>query len=109
MLRVENQAERDVSSGLSLALVVPRVNHQVVQTTDQSRTHRPPGCPRVPQGRLSMNGMHKPRREQQGKVIQGRGGNKKLKDKLAVIMHIGRDRNSHIAFYHRRRQACSWK
>jgi hypothetical protein len=98
MLRVENQAERDVSSGLSLALAVPQVDRRVVQTADQSRTHRPPACPQVSQGRLSMNGMHKPRREQQGKVIQGRGGNKKLKDKLAVIMHTGQDRNSHIAF-----------
>jgi hypothetical protein len=76
MLRVENQAERGVSSGLSLALVVPRVDRRVVQTVDQSRTHRPPGCLQVPQVRLSMNGMHKPGREQQGKVIQGRGGNK---------------------------------
>jgi hypothetical protein len=64
MLRVENQAKRDVSSRLSLALVVPQVDRQVVQTADQSRTHRPPGCPQVPQGRLSMNGRHKPRREQ---------------------------------------------
>jgi hypothetical protein len=90
MLRVENQAEQDVSSGLSLALTVPRA--------DQNRTHMPPGCPQVPQGCLPMNGMHKSRREQQGKAMQGREGNKKLKDKLAVIMRTGRDRNSHIAF-----------
>jgi hypothetical protein len=45
-----------------------------------------------------MNEMHKPRQEQQGKVMQGHGDNKKLKDKLAVIMCTGRDRNSHIAF-----------
>jgi hypothetical protein len=78
MLRVENQAEQDVSSGLSLTLVVPRVDRRAVQVADQNRTHRPPGCPQVPQGRLSMNGMHKPRQEQQGKVMQGRGGNKKF-------------------------------
>jgi hypothetical protein len=71
MLRVENQAERDVSSGLSLALAVPRVDRRVAQTANQSRTHSPPGCLQVHQGRLSMNGMHKPRQEQQGKVIQG--------------------------------------
>jgi hypothetical protein len=98
MLRVENQAEQNVSSGLSLALVVPWVDCRAVQATDQSKTHRPPGYPQVPQGRLPMNEMHKPRWEQQGKVMQGRRGNKKLKDKLAVIMRIGRDRNSHIAF-----------
>jgi hypothetical protein len=42
MLRVENQAERDVSSGLPLALVVPRVDRQAVQAANQNRTHRPP-------------------------------------------------------------------
>jgi hypothetical protein len=98
MLRVENQAERGVSSGLPLALVVPRVDRRAVQAVDQNRTHRPPGCPQVPQERLSMNEIHQPRREQQGKVMHGRGGNKKLKDKLAVIMRTGRDRNFHIAF-----------
>jgi hypothetical protein len=71
MLRVENQAERDVSSGLPLALVVPQVDHRAVQAADQNRTHRPPGCPQVPQEHLSMNGIHQPRREQQGKVMQG--------------------------------------
>jgi hypothetical protein len=76
MLRVENQAERDVSSRLSLALAVPRVDRRAVQDADQSKTHMPPGCPQVPQGHLSMNGMHKLRREQQGKVMQGHGGNK---------------------------------
>jgi hypothetical protein len=78
MLRVENQAERDVRSGLPLALAVPRVDRRAVQAADQSRTHRPPGCPQVPQEHLSMNGIHKPRWEQQGKVMQGRGGNKKF-------------------------------
>jgi hypothetical protein len=78
MLRVENQAERDVSSGLPLALAVPRVDRRAVQTTDQNRTHRPPGCPQVPQERLSMNEIHQPRREQHGKVMQGRGGNKRF-------------------------------
>jgi hypothetical protein len=78
MLMVEDQAERDVSSGLPLALVVPRVDRRAVQAADQNRTHRPPGCPQVPQERLSMNGIHQPRREQQGKVIQGCGGNKKF-------------------------------
>jgi hypothetical protein len=78
MLRVENQSERDVSYVLSLAPAVPRVNRRAVQAADQNRTHMPPGCPQVPQGRLSMNGMHKPRQEQQGKVMQGRGGNKKI-------------------------------
>jgi hypothetical protein len=75
MLRVENQAERHVSSGLPLALAVPRVDRRAVQAADQNRTHRPPGCPQVPQERLSMNGIHQLRREQQGKVMQGRGGN----------------------------------
>jgi hypothetical protein len=89
MLRVENQAERHASSGLSLALAVPRVDRRAVQAADQNRTHRPLGCPQVPQGHLSMNGMHKPRQEQQGKVMQGRGGNKKLKDILGVIMRTG--------------------
>jgi hypothetical protein len=42
MLRVENQAERDVSSGLPLALAVPRVDRRVVQAAEQNRTHRPP-------------------------------------------------------------------
>jgi hypothetical protein len=98
MLRVENQAERDVSSRLSLALVVPRVDRRAVQAADQSRTHRPPGYPQVPQGCLSMNGMYKSRQEQQDKVMQGHGGNKNLKDKLAAIMRTGRDRNSHIPF-----------
>jgi hypothetical protein len=78
MLTVENQAERDVSSGLSLALALPQVDRRAVQSADQNRTHRPPGCPQVPQGRLSMNGIYKPRPEQQGKVMQGRGGNKKF-------------------------------
>jgi hypothetical protein len=78
MLRVENQAERDVSSGFLLALVVPWVDRRAVQAADQNRTHRPPGCPQVPQGHLLMNGIHKPRREQQGKVMQGCGGNKKF-------------------------------
>jgi hypothetical protein len=78
MLRIENQAERDVCSGLPLALAVPRVDRRAVQAADQNRTHRPPGYPQVRQGRLSMNGIHKPRREQQGKVMQGRGGNKKF-------------------------------
>jgi hypothetical protein len=77
MLRVENQGKRDVSSGLPLALAVPQVDHRAVQAADQNRTHRPPTCPQVPQERLSMNGIHQPRREQQGKVMQGRGGNKK--------------------------------
>jgi hypothetical protein len=78
MLRVENQAERDVSSRLPLALVVPWVDRRAVQAADQNRTHRPPGCPQVPQERLSMDGILQPRREQQGKVMQGRGGNKKF-------------------------------
>jgi hypothetical protein len=91
MLRVENQAERDMSSELSLLLAVPQVDRRAVQAADQNRTHRPPVCPQVPQGHLSMNGMHKLRREQQGKVMQGHGGNKKLKDILAVIMRTGRD------------------
>jgi hypothetical protein len=42
MLRVENQAERHVSSGLPLALVVPRVDRRAVQAADQNRTQRPP-------------------------------------------------------------------
>jgi hypothetical protein len=78
MLRVENQAEQDVSSGLSLALAVPRVDRRAVQAADQNRTHRPPACPQVPQGRLSVNGIYKPRREQQDKVMRRRGGNKKF-------------------------------
>jgi hypothetical protein len=63
MLRVENQAERDVSSGFPLTLVVPRVDHRAVQAADQNRTQRPPDCPQVPQERLSMNGIHQLRRE----------------------------------------------
>jgi hypothetical protein len=78
MLRVENQAEQDVSSRLPLALAVPQVDHRAVQAADQNRTHMPPGYPQVPQERLSMNGIHQPRREQQGKVRQGRGGNQKF-------------------------------
>jgi hypothetical protein len=78
MLKVENQAEQDVSSGLPLARAVPRLDRRAVQAGDQNRTHRPPGCPQVPQERLSMNGIHQPRWEQQGKVIQGHGGNKKF-------------------------------
>jgi hypothetical protein len=42
MLRVENQAERNVRSGLPLALAVPRVDRRAVQAADQNRTHRPP-------------------------------------------------------------------
>jgi hypothetical protein len=72
MLRVENQAKWDVSSGLSLALAVPRIDHRVAQTADQSKTHRPPGCSQVPQGRLSMYGVHKLRWEQQGEVNIGK-------------------------------------
>jgi hypothetical protein len=64
MLRVKNQAKQDASSALSLALAVARVDRRAVQAADQNRAHMPPGCPQVPQGRLSMNGMHKPRWEQ---------------------------------------------
>jgi hypothetical protein len=41
MLRVENQVEWDASSGLSLALAVPRVDRRAVQDADQNRTHMP--------------------------------------------------------------------
>jgi hypothetical protein len=42
MLRVENQAERDVNSGLPLALAVTWVDRRVVHAADQNKTQRPP-------------------------------------------------------------------
>jgi hypothetical protein len=42
MLRVENQAERDVSSGLSLALAVPRVDRRAVQAAAQKQNSQAP-------------------------------------------------------------------
>jgi hypothetical protein len=44
MLLVQNQTKQVVSSGLSLALVVARGEHQVVQSPDQNKTHSPPDC-----------------------------------------------------------------
>jgi hypothetical protein len=71
MLRVQNQAKQDVSSGLSLALVVSRGDHQVARIPDQSKIHRPLDCSHVSQGSLSTNEIHELRQEQQGKVKAG--------------------------------------
>jgi hypothetical protein len=71
MLRVQNQAEQDASPRPSLALVAPRVDHQVAQIPDQSKIHRPLDYLQVPQGIPPMNEMHKLNQEQQGKVKAG--------------------------------------
>jgi hypothetical protein len=64
MLRVQNQAKQVVSSRLSLAVIVARGNLQVAQSPDQNKIHSPPHRMQVPQGSLSLNGMHKLRQEQ---------------------------------------------
>jgi hypothetical protein len=59
MLRVQNQAKHVVSSGLPVAVVVARGDLQVVLSPDQNRIHSAPDYVQVPQGSLSLIGMHK--------------------------------------------------
>jgi hypothetical protein len=68
MLRVQNQAKKVVSSGLPLAVVVARGDLQVALSLNQNKIHSTPDRVQVPQGSLSLNGMHKLRYEQWGKV-----------------------------------------
>jgi hypothetical protein len=64
MLRIQNQAKQDVSTRLSLALVVPMGDHQVAWSPDQNKIHTLPDCMQVSQGSPLVNGMHKLRQEQ---------------------------------------------
>jgi hypothetical protein len=59
MLRVRNQAKHVVSSGLPLAVVVARGDLQVALSPDQNRIHSALDCVQVPQGSMSLTGMHK--------------------------------------------------
>jgi hypothetical protein len=59
MLQVQNQAKQAVSSELPLAVVVARGELQVTLSPDQNKIHHIPDRVQVPQGSLSLNGMHK--------------------------------------------------
>jgi hypothetical protein len=59
MLRVLNQAKQAVSSGLPLAVVVARGDLQVPLSLDQNKIPNALDHMHVPQGSLSLNGMHK--------------------------------------------------
>jgi hypothetical protein len=59
MLRVLNQAKQAVSSGLPLAVVVARGDLQVALSLNQNKIPSALDRMQVPQGSLSLNGMHK--------------------------------------------------
>jgi hypothetical protein len=59
MLRLQDQAKQAMSSGFSLTVVVARGDLQVAQSPDQNKIQRPLYRMQVPQGNLSLNGMHK--------------------------------------------------
>jgi hypothetical protein len=59
MLSVQNQAKQAVSSGLPVVVVVPRGDLQVARSPDQNRIHSASDRVQVPQGSLSLIGMHK--------------------------------------------------
>jgi hypothetical protein len=59
MFRVQNQAKQAVSSGLPLAVVEARGDLPVAMSPDQNKIHSTPDRVQVPQGSLSLTGMHK--------------------------------------------------
>jgi hypothetical protein len=61
MIRIQNQAKHDVSSGLPLVVVVARGDLQVTLSPDQNKIHSTPDHVQVTQESLSLNGTHKSR------------------------------------------------
>jgi hypothetical protein len=59
MLRVQNQAKQVVSSGLPLEVVVARGDLQVALSPDQNNIYSTSDRVQVPQGSMSLTGMHK--------------------------------------------------